>query len=66
MSTALSTTSIPPSHSSLAALRTMLCNSVVSPHTRRAYAKAFDEIVASGPAVRIGSLNSHGAQPQRR
>src|SRR5665213_1701501 len=46
MSVALSSTSISRHPSSLASLRTMLCNSVVSLHTRRSYAKAFDDIFA--------------------
>ncbi len=43
----------PPAHpASAAALRTMLTNSVPSGHTRRAYAKAFDDLLAL--AVRTG------------
>src|SRR3569833_12322 len=44
MSSALSVLSIPSYPSSLGTLRTMLCNSIVSSHTRRAYTKAFDDI----------------------
>lgn len=43
----------PPTHSaSVAALRTMLTNAVPSGHTRRAYAKAFDDLLAL--AIRTG------------
>ena len=42
----------PAGPASVAALRTMLTNSVASGHTRRAYAKAFDDILAL--ALRTG------------
>ena len=42
----------PAGPASAAALRTMLTNSVPSGHTRRAYAKAFDDLLAL--AVRTG------------
>lgn len=53
MSEALSSMLISPYSNSPANLRQMLCNSVVSPHTRRAYAKAFDDIftLAAGRAI---------------
>jgi integrase len=53
MSLALSGSPVPPHLSSIATLRSMLCNSVVSGHTRRAYTKAFDDIftLASGRAI---------------
>ena len=39
-------TARPAGPASVAALRTMLTNSVASGHTRRAYAKAFDDLIA--------------------
>jgi integrase len=63
MSLALSGSPVAPCPSSLATLRTMLCNSVVSVHTRRAYAKAFDDIftLASGRPISRALLYEYRA-----